>query len=112
MRWMGALAAVLAGLAVAAPAASAAGDPLRPMQWGLDMIRADPAHTTATGAGAVVAVVDTGITASHADLAGQVLPGYDFVDGDSTPQDGNGHGTHVSGIVAAAAGNGVGVDSV
>ena len=31
---------------------------------------------------------------------------------DATPQDGNGHGTHVSGIIGAASGNGIGVESV
>jgi subtilisin family serine protease len=92
--------------------ALAAGDPLRSHQWGLDRIHADAAHPVTTGAGATVAVVDTGIDAAHPDLAGRILPGYDFVDGDSTPQDGNGHGTHVSGIIAADADNGIGVDSV
>jgi serine protease len=92
--------------------AHAAGDPLRPHQWGLDLIHADQAHAVTTGAGATVAVVDTGIDAAHPDLAGRIVPGWDFVDGDSTPQDGNGHGTHVSGIIAADADNGIGVDSV
>ena len=45
----------VAGLLAAAPAAQAAPDPLRPQQWGLDMIEADPAHQVATGSGAVVA---------------------------------------------------------
>src|SRR3954447_16569286 len=67
----GILALVL--LCFAAPAAHA-GDPLRSHQWGLDMIGADGARATSTGAGAVVAVVDTGVKADHADLAGQVLP--------------------------------------
>jgi subtilisin family serine protease len=98
---------------VFSPAAWAAGgDPLRAHQWGLDLIHADAAHTVSTGAGAVVAVVDTGIDAAHPDLVGRIGPGIDLVDGDSTPQDENGHGTHVSGIIAADADNGVGVDSV
>jgi subtilisin family serine protease len=98
---------------VLSPAAWAAGgDPLRSHQWGLDLIHADAAHSVSTGAGAVVAVVDTGIDAAHPDLAGRIGPGMDFVDGDSTPQDENGHGTHVAGIIAADAGNGIGVDSV
>ena len=92
--------------------AHAAGDPLRSHQWGLDLVHADAAHAVTTGAGATVAVVDTGIDAAHPDLAGRILPGFDFVDNDSTPQDGNGHGTHVSGIIAADANNGIGVDSV
>src|SRR4051794_9044826 len=92
--------------------AHAAGDPLRARQWGLDVIHADEAHSVTRGEGAVVAVIDTGVQADHEDLQGRLLPGKDFVDGDDTPQDGNGHGTHVSGIVAASAGNGIGVDSV
>jgi subtilisin family serine protease len=101
---------VLALLPAAATAAS--NDPLRSHQWGLDMVHADDAHAVTTGAGAVVAVVDTGIDAAHADLQGRVLPGYDFVDNDGTPQDGEGHGSHVAGVIAADANNGVGVDSV
>jgi subtilisin family serine protease len=105
------LLAVLFCLAVAAPA-HAAGDPLRPHQWNLDLIGADAAHATATGTGALVAVVDSGVAGGHPDLTGRLAPGVDLVDGDSTPQDGNGHGTHVSGIIAADTGNGVGVASV
>jgi thermitase len=106
------IAAILCAALLPATANAAGGDPLRSQQWGLDLIHADPAHLTSTGAGATVAVVDTGIDAAHPDLAGRIGPGWDFVSGDSTPQDGNGHGTHVSGIVAADADNGIGVDSV
>ena len=106
------IAAILCAALLPATAHAAGGDPLRSQQWGLDLIHADPAHATSTGAGATVAVVDTGIDAAHPDLAGRIGSGWDFVSGDSTPQDGNGHGTHVSGIVAADAGNGIGVDSV
>jgi subtilisin family serine protease len=102
--------ALLALLLLAAPAGAA--DPGRGKQWNLDQIEADAAHAVSTGAGAVVAVVDSGIQADHPDLAGHVGAGYDFVQRDATPQDGNGHGTHVSGIIAAASGNGIGVESV
>jgi subtilisin family serine protease len=107
--------ALLAALVLclsATTAAFGAADPLRSQQWGLDMIEADAAHSTSTGSGAVVAVIDTGVLASHEDLAGRLLPGHDFVQNDDTPQDENGHGTHVSGIVAAAAGNGKGIEGV
>src|ERR1700755_1367279 len=103
---------VLGVLALAPASALAAGDPLRPQQWGLDMIESDAAHQTARGDGAVVAVIDSGVNAGHPDLAGRLVPGHDFVDNDDTPQDGNGHGTHVTGIIAANSGNGVGVSSV
>jgi subtilisin family serine protease len=106
------VAAILCAAVLPATALAAGGDPLRSHQWGLDLIHADAAHPISDGSGATVAVIDTGIDASHPDLAGRILPGYDFVDNDSTPQDGNGHGTHVSGIVAADADNGIGVDSV
>jgi subtilisin family serine protease len=104
------LAALL--LLLSPAAAPAANDPRRGEQWNLDMIESDAAHATSTGAGAVIAVVDTGVAAGHPDLAGQILPGHDFVEDDDTPQDGNGHGSHVSGIALAATGNGVGISSV
>jgi len=48
----------------------------------------------------VVAVVDSGVTPSK-QLAGRLVPGWDFVDNDATPTDGFGHGTELAGIVAA-----------
>jgi subtilisin family serine protease len=76
------------------------------------MVKAGEAHAGATGTGAVVAVIDSGVKADHPDLAGRLLKGHDFVDEDDTPQDDNGHGTHVAGIVVANEGNGIGVGSV
>ena len=105
------LVALLTCLALSAPALAAT-DPLRSQQWGLDTIEADAAHATSTGSGALVAVIDTGVLASHEDLAGRLVAGYDFVDNDADPNDGNGHGTHVTGIVAANAGNGLGIEGV
>jgi subtilisin family serine protease len=102
----------VAGVLALAPGALAATDPLRGDQWGLDMIEVDGAHQRTTGAGAVVAVIDSGVEAAHDDLDGRLLSGWDFVDSDSTPDDGEGHGTHVTGIVAATADNGRGVSSV
>ncbi len=92
-----------------AAVASAAGDPLRNSQWALDAIHLGAASpATVTGAGALVAVIDSGVDATHPDLAGRVVPGPDVVDGDADPSDPTGHGTHIAGIVAAAAGNGIG----
>jgi thermitase len=111
MRLRTVAAAAIAALAFA-PSVSAANDPLRGQQWGLSMIESDAAHSTTDGGGALVAVVDSGVDSAHGDLQGRLTLGRDFVDGDGAPQDGDGHGTHVTGIVAANAGNGVGVSSV
>lgn len=46
-----------------------------------------------------VAVVDTGVDSTHPFLNGRILSGYDLIDDDYTPQDGNKHGTHVSGTI-------------
>ena len=100
-------------LAVFAPAAHASNDPLRPLQWGLDKIQAEQAWSVTRGAGAVIAILDTGVDLGHPDLAANVLStGHDFVDNDNTPQDQHGHGTHVAGIAAAVADNGVGGSGV
>lgn len=78
----------------------------------------DAAHEIATGAGVVVAVLDTGIDAAHPLLAGRVVPGYDMVDDDADPSEeangldddadgqvdeAHGHGTFVAGVVAQVA---------
>ena len=65
-----------------------------------------------TGAGETVAVVDSGVDATHPDLAGQILAGYDWVEDDTDPADANGHGTHVSGTIAALRNNAEGIAGV
>ena len=60
----------------------------------------------------VVAVVDSGVSRSHPDLAGKLLQGHDFLNGDNEPEDDIGHGTAVAGIVAAAGDDGVGISGV
>jgi serine protease len=115
-------------------------DPSYGQQWGYNDsdagIRANEAWDVATGAGVVVAVLDTGIT-SHPDLNANVIAGYDFIADTAVSNDGNGrdnnpadpgdwvsanqcgqphaaqgsswHGTHVAGTIAAVTNNGVGV---
>jgi serine protease len=91
------------------------------------------------GSGVVVAVIDTGTTA-HADLAANVLTGYDFISDAAIARDGNGrdanpqdqgdwtaagecesgapardsswHGTHVAGTIAAVTNNGAGLAGI
>ena len=88
-------------------------------QGAMDRIGATAAHMMATGAGVIVAIVDTGIDATHPDLAASLAPGgRDFIDGDDFPMDAPtgldsdgdalpdeaaGHGTHVAGLVHAVA---------
>jgi thermitase len=74
-------------------------------------IDAQAAWTQTSGAGVRVAVLDTGIDASHPDLVGKVDGSRDFTGSGST-DDKYGHGTHVSGIIAASTNNSVGVAGV
>ena len=62
------------------------------------------------GAGATVAILDTGVT-PHPDIDG-ILPGRDFISNDSDASDPHGHGTHVAGTVGESAGNGVGAAGI
>ena len=103
---------LLALVAVLALPGAAAADPLRDRQWGLEKVRAPEAWRIARGTGVVIAVVDSGVDLRHQDLRSRLVAGWDFVDGDDRPQDEEGHGTHVAGIAAAAAGNGRGIAGV
>ena len=88
-------------------------DPRYSQLWGLTKINAPAAWNTTTGSAAVkVAVVDTGIATDHLDLSANVVPGFDFVQGDSDPRDFNGHGTHVAGTIGARGNNAIGVTGV
>ena len=120
-------------------------DPMYSQQWHYYEAKAGlnlpAAWDKSTGAGINVAVIDTGYR-PHADLSGQILPGYDFINSATIAGDGNGrdsdasdngdntyagqcgtgmpaqdessswHGTHVAGTIAAKTNNGVGVAGV
>lgn len=76
-------------------------------------IDAPEAWDVTTGSSAItVGVVDSGVDATHPDLAPNIVQGWDFVDGDSNPSDLNGHGTHVAGTIGARGNNTVGVAGV
>ncbi|WP_311380128.1 S8 family serine peptidase [Arthrobacter sp. ISL-72] len=126
-------------------AAAIPNDPYYPLQWGLHSggaagsMNVTDAWNATKGAGAVVAVIDTGIT-GHSDLDANVLPGFDMMfdpaysrdsngrdanprdEGDWTPAGmcGDGapaspsswHGTQVAGTIAAAANNSKGISGV
>ncbi len=88
-------------------------DPLLSEQWNLHTIEAPSAWRYTAGKGVTVAVIDTGIDMDHPDFRrNQIAPGFNAINPSLPPRDDNGHGTHVAGIVAAAASNGKGVAGV
>jgi subtilisin family serine protease len=77
--------------------------------WHLSRIQAQSAWDLTAGVSDIlVGVLDSGINAAHPDLAGQFVPGYDYVSFDTDPADDFGHGTAVAGTIVAAGNNGVG----
>lgn len=88
-------------------------DPQFSSQWALPKIAAPLSWDLTRGSpSAPVAVLDTGVELDHPDLAGQLLPGFDFVNGDTDPSDDHGHGTRMTGIIAARQNNGLGISGI
>jgi len=110
-------------------------DTLYSSLWGLSKINAPGAWDVATDCSpVVVAVIDTGADYTHPDLAANIwtnpgeiagnsldddgndkiddTSGWDFVYDDNNPMDGNGHGTHVAGIIGAVGNNARGVTGI
>jgi serine protease len=102
------------------PVRASTQDPLFAQQWSFNEVPYVNAWTTdgTTGGNVKVAVVDSGVQQNHPDLgSGQVLSGHFFLhssdgtsfEGAGGDTDPNGHGTHVSGIIAALSGNNTGI---
>lgn len=70
-----------------------------PEAW--DLAHGDPSVT--------IAILDSGIDATHPDLAGQLVPGWNFWDNDADTHDVFGHGSEVAGVASATTNNGTGV---
>jgi serine protease len=106
-------------------------DPLFDLQWHYRLINLPQAWDLAAGSDQViVAVLDSGVLPDHPDLAGMLVPGYDFISDASGSGDGDGidpdasdpgddpngnssfHGTHIAGSIAAATNNNLGVAGV
>ncbi|MFI5757331.1 type VII secretion-associated serine protease mycosin [Streptomyces sp. NPDC051569] len=112
LRILGSAAAAGALLLTTPPTATA--DQVRNDQWPLQAFDADKIWQLATGKGITVAVIDDGVDAHHPDLAGNILPGKDFIDGDSdaSPAPGDDHGTGMAGIIAGHGHGAGGTDGV
>lgn len=91
-------------------AAQGGSDPLYRMQPVASPWQLDQARKVATGRKVMVAVIDSGIQSDHPDLAGQVVVEENFVDNQKYVAEL--HGTAVAGVIAARAGNGVGIEGV
>jgi subtilisin family serine protease len=88
-----------------------AGDPLSSLQWDMDQVHAPEAHDVTLGSRSViVGDLDTGVDATHPDLAANIdsANSADCITGSPNTDpaqwfDNNGHGTHTAGTIAAAA---------
>jgi serine protease len=98
--------------ALTAPETASGTPPGTTVEWWPVREGFDRAWDVTTGAGALVGVIDTGLDATHPDLAGKIQAADDF---DDDPNDGPaetdqvGHGTHVSSLACAAGNNATGM---
>lgn len=88
-----------------------ANDPYAPSEWHLNKMQVASAWDISLGNGVTVAILDTGVDATHPDLAGQLVPGWNMFDNNADTTDVYGHGTMVAGVVGAASNNAIGVSS-
>lgn len=105
------------------------------LQWGLKNIKADLAWDVTTGSNRVIiAIIDSGISFEHPDLKENIWSnskelcndgidndnngyiddcyGWDYIDNDGFPEDFDGHGTMVAGVIGATSNNSIGIAGV
>jgi subtilisin family serine protease len=87
-------------------------DPYLGSEWHISKIGASTAWDSTQGAGVTIAIVDSGVDATHPDLAANIVAGWNFYDNNSNTADVTGHGTAVAGTAAAVSNNGAGVAGV
>jgi thermitase len=87
-------------------------DPYFGSEWHLSKVGAPTAWDLSQGGGVTIAILDSGVDGSHPDLAGQMVPGYNFYDNNTNTSDVHGHGTAVAGVAAAATNNAMGVAGI
>jgi subtilisin family serine protease len=96
---------VTSGTAVAAPSTDECGpsitNTLTTTPWPLRRLNPPAAWPLSRGDGVIVAVIDSGVSATHPRLVGQLLRGKDFLGSGPGTCDESGHGTVVAGIIAA-----------
>ncbi|HAQ08410.1 MAG TPA: peptidase S8 [Bacillus bacterium] len=79
-------------------------------QWNLPVIGTEQGWVVSRGnEGIEIAIVDTGVDLDHPDLRNRLVKGYNVVDKRQEPDDDNGHGTHVAGIIASETNNNEGI---
>lgn len=84
--------------AVPQPTGDAPPAPERPVQYAIEAMKLDNAQKLSTGAGVVIAIIDTGLDETHPEIAGTVADRFDAVGGTFTPQP---HGTAMAGVIVA-----------
>jgi thermitase len=87
-------------------------DPYFGSQYHLKKIGADTAWDTTQGEGITIAILDSGVDATHPDLKNNLLPGYNSYLGTTDSSDICGHGTGVAGTAAGITNNAIGVAGV
>lgn len=87
-------------------------DPNFGTAWHLPKIGAPTAWDSSQGSGIVIAILDTGVEATHPDLAGKLVPGWNVYYNTADTSDPVGHGTLVAGAAGAATNNSIGVAGV
>ena len=92
------------------PATLQPNDPYWRQSWSQAVLRMPEVWARSTGSpDVVIAMVDSGVNPAVADLAGALVPGWDFTRNDAVPRDAIGHGTQVASVIAARGNNGIGI---